>query len=691
MGQVDGNLVQNAWSCYATYSQSTDNTTSTISITAGMRSHGYGMSLSGFWVGIDQGGYSRSSTDTSFYSSYNGWVDKDLLNYTDTWTRTHEDRTINCWAAIDRSDAGYRPGKSTAWMTFIVPAKDHWTIAYNANGGSGAPGSQTKWRDENLTLSSTRPTRTGYTFQGWATSSGGSVAYQPGASYTSNSGVTLYAVWKANTWTVRFDANGGSGAPSAQTKTYGIDLTLSTTKPTRALYNFLGWATTANGSVAYAPGAKYTANADITLYAVWELAWIAPKLSNHDCFRCNQNGVADDIGTYCRLVGDWVTDRTVRSITATVNGVSTTISGSGKAGSIAVTLGAGALSAETSYTVKLVITDEIGSGEWNWTIAATHYILDFAPNGSVGVGTVADGSTKVFDTDIINRTSKLWTVGGVRKVNAPSNSGYFNFLTITLKEPWANDCLNFKVAQRNREICELYVRFYSADVTEEANIASLHQIATSNGVSPFKYTYTDGVLKVYARITEPNDRIGVVEAWYDAFHTERGYSPYDIDYSGTYYSTLPDGANDVTIKYGGIIAGSGLSLSDRGVLSVGTNYRNVSIPTVNQYIKIYLSRIGPLVMFRFYAYRSDRLDWLGNTNGSKWGWKIATIPNWAIPDVPSNDDSVSFFHPVYNRFWDGNALFSITIRKNKDVQVNWNCTSGYPNTIDFTDIYLAEN
>ena len=96
-------------------------------------------------------------------------------------------------------------------------------------------------------------------------------------------------------------------------------------------------------------------------------------------------------------------------------------------------------------------------------------------------------------------------------------------------------------------------------------------------------------------------------------------------------------------------------------------------------------------MFRFYAYRSDRLDWLGNTNGSKWGWKIATIPDWAIPDVPSDEYAASFYHPVYNRFWDGNALFSINILTNKEVQVNWNCTSGYPNTIDFTDIYLAKN
>lgn len=625
MGQVDGNLVQNAWSCYATYSQSTDNTTSTISITAGMRSHGYGMSLSGFWVGIDQGGYSRSSTDTSFYSSTGGWVDKDLLNYTDTWTRTHEDRTINCWAAIDRSDAGYRPGKSTAWMTFIVPAKDHWTIAYNANGGSGAPGSQTKWRDENLTLSSTKPTRTGYSFQGWATSSGGSVAYQPGASYTSNSGVTLYAVWKANTWTVRFDANGGSGAPANQTKTYGIDLTLSTTKPTRALYNFLGWATSANGSVAYAPGSKYKANAAITLYAVWELAWIAPKLSNQNCFRCNQNGVADDLGTYCRLVGDWVTDRTVRSITATVNGIATTISGSGKAGSIAVTLGDGKLSAEQSWVVTLVITDEIGSGEWNWTIAATHYILDFAPNGSVGVGTVADGSTKVFDTDIINRTSKLWTVGGVRNVNAPSNTGYFNFLTITLKQPWANDCLNFKVAQRNRDICELYVRFISDQVTTPS-IVSLYQIATSSGVSPFKYTYTDGVLKVYAPVSEANDRIGVIEAWYDAFHTENGSLPYDIDYSGTYYSTLPDGANDVTIKSGGIRAGSGLTLTDGDLLSVSNSVSKWHLWTSNidssPNFGVNFYKWGPIGIIQF--------AFVTVANG---GSKFGTLPNGYKPAV----------------------------------------------------------
>lgn len=689
MGQVDGNLVQSAWSCYATYSQSTDNTTSTISITAGMRSHGYGMSLNGFWVGIDQGGYSRSSTNTSFYSSTGGWVDKDLLNYTDTWTRTHEDRTINCWAAIDRSDAGYRPGKSTAWMTFIVPAKDHWTIAYDANGGSGAPGSQTKWRDESLVLSSTKPTRTGYTFQGWSTSSSGSVSYHPGASYTSNSGVTLYAVWKANTWTVRFDANGGTGAPAAQTKTYGIDLTLSSTKPTRALYNFLGWATSSSSRAVYQPGGTYTANEDVTLYAVWELAWIAPKLSNHNCFRCNQNGVADDTGTYCRLVGDWVTDRTVQSITVTVNDVTTTISGSGKAGSIAVTLGAGALSAETSYTVKLVITDEIGSGEWNWTIAATHYILDFAPNGSIGVNTVANGSKLDMTVDMPINGSIFYGGFIPETGTAPS---YVKLGTWSLASgnvySVIESSLNFEVTygRSDRRLHGQITRNYQAFMTSDTEAFSI----------TVSHSFGDLVVcpTIKGKVISTTD----VELWLvqNITYNRGEYNVYGA--SGKWIpsseiTTIAPTGSIVEANYGlmDFSVGSGLALSDRGVLSVDANYRNVSIPTNNQYIKIYLSRIGPLVMFRLYGYRSDASDWLGNTNGSKWGWKIATIPDWAIPDVPSNEDSATFYHPVYSRWWDGNALFSINIRTNKDVQVNWNCTSGFPNSVDFTDIYLAKN
>lgn len=51
-------------------------------------------------------------------------------------------------------------------------------------------------------------------------------------------------------YTIRYDANGGTGAPSSQTKTYGYTLTLSSTKPTRTGYNFLGWSTSKTATSA---------------------------------------------------------------------------------------------------------------------------------------------------------------------------------------------------------------------------------------------------------------------------------------------------------------------------------------------------------------------------------------------------------------------------------------------------------
>jgi len=101
------------------------------------------------------------------------------------------------------------------------------------------------------------------------------------------------------TYTISYNANSGTGAPANQTKTYGTNLTLSSTKPTRAnsnpgsyvvtlnanggsvsstslsaarstSYTFKNWNTAANGSgTNYNAGASYTANAAATLYAQW--------------------------------------------------------------------------------------------------------------------------------------------------------------------------------------------------------------------------------------------------------------------------------------------------------------------------------------------------------------------------------------------------------------------------------------
>ena len=286
-----------------------------------------------------------------------------------------------------------------------VPAWTSYTVTYNANGGSGAPGSQTKWKGQTLKLSTTKPTRTGYSFLGWSTSSTAtSATYAAGANYTSDAAATLYAVWKANTYTVTYNANGGSGAPGSQTKTYGKALTLSSAKPTRSKYNFLGWGTSASATTAtYAAGGSYTSNASVTLYAVWEVAYIQPRITNLIVERCISDGTLSDDGTYAKVTFDWATDETVTSIsiswknsTAT-SWTSSTISATGTGGSVTKIIGSGGLSTDVSYTVRITVADSLGTTIVPKTLASAFYTMDFTDGGrgaAVGKAAEEDG---VFD------------------------------------------------------------------------------------------------------------------------------------------------------------------------------------------------------------------------------------------------------------------------------------------------------
>lgn len=294
--------------------------------------------------------------------------------------------------AFNLTWSGTYGGTKTASSSVSVPAKTSYTVTYNANGGSGAPGKQTKWHGTALTLSSTKPTRTGYAFQGWATSASGSVAYAAGASYTANANVTLYAIWKANTYKVTYNANGGSGAPAAQTKTYGNALTLSSTKPTRTNYTFKGWGTSASATtVAYAAGASYTANAAITLYAIWTLAYAKPRIVMGAVRRCTSDGTASDTGTYASVQFNWGSDKTVSSVkiewklsSSSTWTNSTTVSASGTSGTVSKVIGAGALSTDKTYDIRVTVTDSGGSSNDKATIRGTRFPFDALP-GNEGI------------------------------------------------------------------------------------------------------------------------------------------------------------------------------------------------------------------------------------------------------------------------------------------------------------------
>lgn len=311
-------------------------------------------------------------------------------------------------------------GTQIAQGTESVPAMVSCTVSYNANGGSGAPSAQTKWFDSDLTLSTTKPTRTGYTFLGWSTSSTATTAtYAPGATYSTNSSITLYAVWKANTYIVTYNANGGSGVPSAQTKTYGTALTLSTTKPTRENYNFLGWGTSASATtVSYSAGASYTANAAITLYAIWELAYTKPRITNVSVFRSDSGGTASEDGTYFKTSFSWATDYTVTSVTveykqtALSSWDSSSVISSGTSGAVNSVYGAGSMSTETSYDVRITVADSNGSTSLSYTIPGKAYPIDFLAGGKgVAIGKPAE-TENLFEVELPAQFNSSLTVNG---------------------------------------------------------------------------------------------------------------------------------------------------------------------------------------------------------------------------------------------------------------------------------------
>ena len=191
---------------------------------------------------------------------------------------TRSGYTFKGWATSANGAVAYASGatfkiaKNTT--LYAVWEQLTYTVTYNLNGASGtAPTDSTKYAaNATVTVTSTKPTRSGYTFKGWATSANGAVAYASGATFKIAKNTTLYAVWEQLTYTVTYNLNGASGtAPTDSTK-YAANaaVTVTSTKPTRSGYTFKGWATSANGAVAYASGATFKIAKNTTLYAVWE-------------------------------------------------------------------------------------------------------------------------------------------------------------------------------------------------------------------------------------------------------------------------------------------------------------------------------------------------------------------------------------------------------------------------------------
>lgn len=214
----------------------------------------------------------------TFNTLYGGYGERVQIPYT---TPTKIGYTFKGWATYSGGSVSYQPGEyytlygnSTLYAVWQSSGgTTQYYLNFNLQGGSGTFNTLYGVYGERLFIPSSSPTKNGYTFQGWSTSSTGSPQYQPGDYYTIYSNTILYAIWGESTQycTITFNANGGTGAPASQQKVIGESTYIPYAKPTRNGYTFLGWSTSKYTSTAdYQPGQAYTPYGDMTFYAVWE-------------------------------------------------------------------------------------------------------------------------------------------------------------------------------------------------------------------------------------------------------------------------------------------------------------------------------------------------------------------------------------------------------------------------------------
>lgn len=229
------------------------------------------------------------------------------------------------------------------------------------------------------------------------------------ATISANGSYALPAI----TWehTVSYNANGGTGAPDNQKKIYGSVLTLSSVRPTRDGYVFMGWATSSAGDVAYMPGSTYGVDADVTLYAVWQIAYIKPTITGLTALRCDSKGSPKNDGTYIKVTGSWQVDQTLNSsnkATSVRIDYQETASGSPvkasetypntTSGKISQVIGNGKISTGSVYFVIVTITDLNGSKQEEVIVPAQFRALDVANKGrSIAFGGTASDSEVGYD------------------------------------------------------------------------------------------------------------------------------------------------------------------------------------------------------------------------------------------------------------------------------------------------------
>lgn len=211
--------------------------------------------------------------------------------------------------------------------------------------------------------------------------------------------------------TYHFDANGGTGAPGDADKWYGEHYWMTSAKPVRAGYEFVGWSDSKDATSAkWVAGDDVTPDVDTTFYAVWRLAYVPPKVSLTAATRVAASGSTEPSpsGEWAYAAFSWSVDTTKTSgnavksavvmyrIAGSTDWTSVAQAASGASGACSASFAAAGGSA---WEVRCDVTDASGNAASTSsalaTIGTAVVPISFGGKGS-GVGILAEAPDSGF-------------------------------------------------------------------------------------------------------------------------------------------------------------------------------------------------------------------------------------------------------------------------------------------------------
>ena len=586
--------------------------------------------------------------DMVWHGAFQGSWTRCGLNFNWAWGGNHSGGSLNApWTVHVYRQSNSSNAGTCGFYPLIY-------VAYNANGGSSTPGTQSKYIGNRLTLASAI-SRTGHTFLGWSTSSGAtSASYSAGQvidymswnsrwnNMTSAAGwgvtnpvdkgtVTLYAVWSknnytidlngtlngtssgslgsmatadvyinntkvatgvadycknhpygstykmvataktgyhftdgttsqtksgtlgagtadvrfalaTNTYTVKYDANGGEGTTANSSHTYGVSKALTANGFTRIGYTFLGWSTNKSAtSATYTNGQSVsnlttTHGATVTLYAIWAMR--APYNVYTD-FYAYRDKITVDV-MYTGITSNNI----VYYKTASASSYSTKDIGT------ATTYTLTGLQPNTEYYIYIKMTNGGGTTTTGTEIVETGAYIPSSPKITISDITAATAKAAVTATAETNAANTNYTIYIANRI--PVNTYDMAIRSMDDGSVWAR--IFYHNSKQGTVLFSSLAEIKSTQTADKySRLGQLSEFKRSNGTYEFMLRYPNYSDTLYNRWTQTSNPMEeFVTTNSSGTGTATGYTAVHIDWTGSYWGGLTrqnSNANSISSCY----------------------------------------------------------------------------------------------------------------------------------------------